>query len=157
MALGQIRPALCGCLYREVRIEITIFTLRRRNQLNHLVGGFFQRRIGLLAQRPRYSLQPFRHVAVLEHHTVELALFQTRRNAEVGNRVARFGFRHAIVQRIPLIGDHHITYQLLILAKKRVVDFQFVQVGFHYGHNILLRTVRDAGAGRWQCATSWDC
>ena len=157
VALGQIGPALGRCFHREIGIEIAIFTLRRCDQLDHLVGGFFQFSIRLLAQRPRHGFEPFRHVAVLKDHPVELPLFQTGRDAEVGDGVAGFGLCHAIVKRIPLVGDHHIADQPLVLTKKRVVDFQLMQVGFHYGHIVLLRTVHDAGANRWQCATSRDC
>ncbi|SAF31412.1 Uncharacterised protein [Enterobacter ludwigii] len=97
VAFGKVRPALTGCFHREVGVEIAIVTLRRRNQLNYLIGGFFAFRVGLLAQRPRDGFQPFRHVAVLKHHSIELPLFQPCRNAEVGDGVTRFGFDNAIV------------------------------------------------------------
>ena len=154
VTFGQIRPALVGRFHRKVRVEIAIVTLRRRDQRNHLVGGFFQFSIRFLAQRPRHGFEPFRDVAVLKYHAVEIALLQSRRDAEVGDGVAGFGFRHAVVERIPLVRDHHLTHQPLILSEKRVVNFQFMQVGFHNGHRVLLRRVCDAGAGRLQCATS---
>ena len=157
VAFSQVGPALAGGFYRKIGIEIAIFTLRCRDQFNDLVGGFFQFSVRFLAQRPRYGFQPFRHVAVLKDHAVELPLLEACRDAEVGDGMAGFGVLHAIVQRIPLIGDHHITHQPLILAEKRVVDFQVVQVGFHYGHSVLLRTIHDAGADRWQCAPSSGC
>ncbi len=157
VAFRQIGPALLGGFHREIGIEITIFALRRRDQFNHLVGGFFQFSIRLLAQGPCHGFEPFRHVTVLKYHPVKLPLFQTGRDAEVGDGVAGFGLCHAVVKRLPLVRDHHVTDQPLVLTKKRVVDFQLVKVGFHYGHIVLLRTVHDAGANRWQCATSRDC
>lgn len=50
MAFGEIGPAFPGRFHRKIGVQITIFTLRGGNQLNHLVGGFFQFRIWLLAQ-----------------------------------------------------------------------------------------------------------
>ena len=97
VAFGQIRPAFLGGFYRKVGVEVAIFTLRCRDQLNHLVGGFFQCCIRLLAQRPRHGFEPFRHVAVLKHHPVKFPLFQPGRDAEVGDGVAGFGLRHAVV------------------------------------------------------------
>ncbi|MNC12620.1 hypothetical protein D3C75_603440 [compost metagenome] len=154
MAFRQVRPALARGFDREVSIQITIVALGGGHQLNHLVGGFFQFGIGFLAQGPGHRLQPFCYVAILKDHPVEFAALQSRCNAEVGDSVARLGLGDAVVQGIPLIGDHYIAHQLLIVAQKRVADFQFMQVGFHYEHRILLRTERDAGAGRWQCAPS---
>ncbi len=154
MAFGQVRPAFAGGFYREIGVQVAIVALRGGHQFNHLVGGFFQFGVGLLAQRPGHGLQPFGYVAILKDHPVKLSALLASRNAEVGDRMARFGLGDAIVQGVPLIGNHHIAHQLLILAQKRVADFQFVQVGFHYGHHVLLRRERDAGAGRWQCAPS---
>ena len=45
--------------------------------------------------------------------------------------------------------QEYLTDQLNTLS-----NFQFVQIGFHNGHRVLLRRVCDAGADRLQCATS---
>ena len=54
MTLRQIAPAFFGRFYRKVSIEIAIFALGGSDQFNHLVGGFFQFGVRLLAQRPGY-------------------------------------------------------------------------------------------------------
>ena len=125
----------------------------RHTRFNHMSGAVQFVALGQIGP----ALGRCFHVAVLKDHPVELPLFQTGRDTEVGDGVAGFSLRHAIVKRIPLVGDYHIADQPLVLTKKRVVDFQLMQVGFHYGHIVLLRTVHDAGANRWQCATSRDC
>ena len=124
MAFGQIGPALSWRLRREVGIEIAIFTLGRGNQLDNLIGGTFQLGIRLLAQRPCDGFQPFRHVAVLEHHAVKFSLLLPGGDAEILYRVARLSVVYPVIQRIPLIGDHYIAHQLLILGEERIVHFQ---------------------------------
>ena len=154
MAFGEVCPALLWRFDREICIQIAIFTLGGRDQFNYLVGGFFQLGVRLLAQRPGHRLQPFRHVAVLKDHAVEFALLSTGGDAEVLYRMTRVRLFDAVIKRIPLVGDDDIAYQLLVLAEERVVDFQFVQIDFHNGHDGLLKTERDACAGQWQCAPS---
>ena len=154
MAFGEVCPALLWRFDREICIQIAIFTLGGRDQFNHLIGGFFQPGVRLLTQRPGHRLQPFRHVAVLKDHAVEFALLSTGGDAEVLYRMTRVRLFDAVIKRIPLVGDDDIAYQLLVLAEERVVDFQFVQIDFHNGHDGLLKTERDACAGQWQCAPS---
>ena len=157
VAFGEVGPALLWRFDREICIQIAIFTLGGRDQFNHLIGGFFQPGVRLLTQRPGHRLQPFRHVAVLKDHAVEFALLSPGGDAEVLYRMARVRLLDTVVKRIPLIRDHHIAHQLLVLAEERVVDFQFVQIDFHNRHGGLLKAEHDAYADRWRCAPSSDC
>ncbi|MNV05175.1 hypothetical protein D3C71_955020 [compost metagenome] len=156
MAFGEVSPAFPRRFHREVRIQIAIVALGGGHQVNHVVSGFFKLRIGFLTQGPRHGFEPLSDITVLENHAVKLSVLQSSRDTKVGDGVARFCFGNAIVERIPLIGNDHITHQLLILAEKRIVNFELMQVGFHDRHIVLLRIARDADAGRWKCATSLD-
>ena len=148
MTLRQIAPAFFGRFYRKVSIEIAIFALGGSDQFDYLVSGFFQFGIRLLAQRPGYRFQPFGDVAVLKHHPVKFTVLQSCGNAKVFNRMARFRFWDTIVQGIPLIRNHHVADQLLVLTEERIADRQFMQIDFRNVHLVLLKAVHDADAGR---------
>ena len=148
MTLRKIAPAFFGCFYRKVSIEIAVFALGGGDQFDYLVGGFFQFGVRLLAQRPGYRFQPFGDVAVLKHHPVKFTLLKSGGNAKVFNRMAGFRFWDTIVQGIPLIRNHHVADQLLVLTEERIADRQFMQIDFRNVHLVLLKAVHDADAGR---------
>ncbi len=154
MTFGEVGPAFIRGFHREVSIEIAIFTLRCGHQFNDFIGRFLKFRIGFLTQRPGNGLQPFRHVAILKNHPVKLTILQTCGDTEILYRMAGFRLCNAVIERIPLIGDHHVAHQLLILSEERIADCELMQVDFQYVHFVLLKAVHDADADRWQCATS---
>ena len=156
MTLGEVGPAFIRCFHCEVRIEIAVFTLGGRHQFNDFIGRFFKFRIGFLAQGPGNGLQPLCYVAILKNHAVKFAILQARGDTEILYRMTWFRLCNAVIERIPLIGDHHVTHQLLILSEERIADGELMQVDFQYVHFVLLKAVHDADADRWQCATSSD-
>ena len=156
MTLSEVSPAFIRRFDRKIRIEVAIITLGGGDQFNNLIGSFLKLSIGFLAQRPGDGFQPFRHVAVLKNHPVKLAFLKACGDAEILDRMAWLRFWNAVIERIPLVGDHHVTHKLLILSEERIADRELMQVDFQYVHFVLLKAVHDADADRWQCATSSD-
>ncbi len=156
MTLGEVSPAFIWGFHCKVCIEIAVFTLRSGHQLDDLICGFLKFRIRFLAQGPGDCLQPFRYVAILKNHAVKFAILQSCGDTKVLYCMTWFRLCNAVIERIPLVGDHDITDQLLVLSEERIADGELMQVDFQYVHFVLLKAVHDADADRWQCATSSD-
>ena len=72
VGLLQIGPLLVGGLHGEVGIQVAVLLLGLPQQGDDLVHQLLQLGVRLLAQGVGGSLQPLGHVAVLEHHAVEI-------------------------------------------------------------------------------------
>ena len=72
VGLLQIGPLLVGGLHGEIGIQVAVLLLGLPQQGDDLVHQLLQLGVRLLAQGVGGSLQPLGHVAVLEHHAVEI-------------------------------------------------------------------------------------
>ena len=123
--LAQVRPALVPILQREPGVQIAVLVLCLRDQLDQLVGFFFQLCVREAGQGAGHRFQPLGRVAVLKDHAIEavpriLAPEHPSGVAEVGDHVAFFHTLHLIVQHLILVGDHHVLHQLLVMINKSV-------------------------------------
>ena len=124
----QVGPALVFIFDGEVGIEVPVCILRGGDEGDQLVRLRLQLFVPLGHEGVCRRFQPFRRVAVLEHHAVKAVahVFAAQRLSgvdEVGGDVALFGIRRPVPQHAVLVRDDGIPHQLLILlheSRRRV-------------------------------------
>ncbi|MCW0415765.1 hypothetical protein NB689_001519 [Xanthomonas sacchari] len=151
VALGQVGPAFLRRLHREVGVEVAVGLLRGPDQLDGGVGVALQRRIGMLCEQVGHRFQPFGHVAVLEHHAVERAVAAAGGDAEVLDGMAGFGIGDVVVERVPLVGQHHLLHQALVALPERIGDAQVGERQFRGRHGRMRHGAEILESGEGQC------
>ena len=114
MAFLQILPFVFRFLDRKISIQVSIRLLCFLNHFYNCIRSFLKRLIRLYNKGICGSFQPFCHIAVLKYHPVEFAVFQPRRDTEIGKCVAFFHAFHFIIQHLFLKGNDNICYHLLL-------------------------------------------
>ncbi|MNY62312.1 hypothetical protein D3C86_1991070 [compost metagenome] len=83
--------------------------LRLRNQINDFVRYLLQLSVRHLLEQITDSFKPLRHVAILEHHAVEIALLQSGSDSEILDGVTWLVAFNSVIQRLPLVWDYYIA------------------------------------------------
>ena len=122
MVVCQVGKALFQTVDDIEGIQIPIRLLCGTDQINGFICGLFELGIGMGHQRIANGFDPLGEVTVLEYKSAVLALFQTCCNAEVLHTVARRSSFDLIVERLPLIGNHLCSCQLLQSCPERAGD-----------------------------------
>ena len=97
MAFVEVLPAVLRLLDDKVGIQIAVRLLGLFNDADDLVRPGLQSGVRFHCQGKGDTLQPFRHIAVLEHHPVKFTGLHPRRNAEIFDSMALFHPRYFVV------------------------------------------------------------
>ena len=109
----EVLPAVLRLLDGEIGVQVAVRLLGLLYDVDDAVRPGFQIRIRLHGQGIGHALQPFRQVAVLEHHPVELPFAQAGGDAEVLDGMALGHPGNFIVQYLLLKGNDYIDDFLL--------------------------------------------
>ena len=122
----KVGPFMIRILDDEVGVDVSVALLCLAYGLDDLLGFGLKR--GIRSDRERISdcFQPLGHVAVLEHHPVELSLGLSRGDAEVLEGVALLGSLYLIVHDLVLIRYYRVYDEILKLRPERVGDLYIV-------------------------------
>ena len=87
---------------------------------DRLLGNTLQMGVRRKRQRVAHGLQPFVHVGILKNGTLMRALGLAGGDEEVVDAMARLRAGHAVVEHLPLEGQHHVAHKALHAAPEQI-------------------------------------
>jgi len=122
MPVYQVGPALARFLEGIVGVHITVRPLRLADERHGFVQLRVHSGVGREQQAVAGGLNPLVQIAVLKNHALKLAFFQPRGDTEIAQHVAGFRVGHAVVKRLPLVGEHGVLNDVENTVPKFIPD-----------------------------------